>query len=77
MDIRFVPVSEVTDLTRLKGTLTTERIWPFKLTGTDGSVIYLNVYESELRAVLKQISCILSDAQPACDIVEGLSDGAL
>lgn len=63
MDIRFIPVSEVTDLTHLKATLTaSERSWPFKLTGMDGSFIYLNVYESEIRAVLKQMS----------DIVEGL-----
>jgi hypothetical protein len=62
MDVKFVPVSEVTDLAPIKGTLTPQRSWPFKLTGTKGEEIYLSVYESEIKAVLKKMS----------DIVEGL-----
>lgn len=59
MDIKYKPVNELTDLEPIKGTLTPQRSWPFKLTGTNGEEIYLSVYEGEIRAVLKQMSDIV------------------
>ena len=61
MDIKFVPVNELTDVTRIKGVITgtPQRSWPFKLTGTNGEEIYLSVYEGEIRGLLKQMADIV------------------
>lgn len=62
MDIKYTPLEYITSPPPISTMMTQERSWPFKLTDTYGEEIYLNVYESEIRAVLKQMS----------DIVEGL-----
>lgn len=61
MDIKFVPVKDITAYLpcAIAVPLTPQRSWPFKLSGTNGEEIYLNVYEGEIRGLLKQMSEIV------------------
>lgn len=63
MGIKYTPVNELTDLEPIKGTLTPQRSWPFKLTGTNGEEIYLSVYEGEIRGLLEQMTDIVGDLE--------------